>query len=189
MINRFSQIVWFDRSTVNTSCDFIDSAEADPTLLPHILETCQIGIFKWYQDYTFRPNKELTKAEALAVMLRIYNQWRLDETTNPWRQAYYNQAKELRITSEENQDNIEQVINRYLIALYLYRLHQNIDIVPQVETPVVDEPVEEITTNNQYPAIVDLSKKGETIQTISIQSETQNITLIFDEATQSYKLQ
>ncbi len=186
MINRFSLVAWYNRNTVNDRCDFVDLGDADPTLEPHIIETCKVGIFKGYEDYTFRPNKKLTKAEALTVILRIYNGNRLDESTNPRRQAYYDQAKSLGITSEQNPDNVEQVINRYLIALYMYRLHQKMDtssapvVVEQESSSIISTVVDE------YPAIVKITKRWDQIIKIMITSETQNITLDYDDITDSF---
>lgn len=177
MVNRFSLVEWHNRSIKNTSCNFIDINEADPTLQPHIIETCKVGIFKWYQDGSFKPNKKLTKAEALAVMLRIANGKRLDESLNPRRSAYYDQASKRWITNEKNSQNLEQVINRYLVALYMYRLHiamnpdERDDVVIIEETPSIPEPLP--TETSQLPVIMNITKQWDTIIDLTISSENE----------------
>ena len=46
MIRQFYVTMGYDTSTKNTACDFRDIDNADPTLVPHILETCRLGIFR-----------------------------------------------------------------------------------------------------------------------------------------------
>jgi len=74
IINRFYKISEYPNETKNTNCNFKDIASADPTLQEHIKEACRLGIFKGYSDNTFKPFKQLTKAEFIAVAIRIYDQ-------------------------------------------------------------------------------------------------------------------
>jgi len=95
IINRFYKISNYSDETKNKNCSFIDLHRSDPTLQEHILETCRLGIFKGYSDNTFRPFKQLTKAEFITVLMRIYTKKMGNENLSPRRISYYNSAKEL----------------------------------------------------------------------------------------------
>jgi hypothetical protein len=82
------------------------------------------------------PFNQITRAEVMAVLLRIYNQERLDETKNPWWLDYYIQGQELGITEETIQDNMNQSANRYTIAMYVWRL-RNIIIEERRDTTTI----------------------------------------------------
>jgi hypothetical protein len=122
MVDQFATAIDYDDSTRNTDCAFTDIDGADPTLIPHIRETCRLGIFRGYGDGTFRPFQQVTRAETLTVLLRLYNDRSLDETPNPRYLNYYNQAVELGITDETIITNMDLSTNRYLVAIYLWRL-------------------------------------------------------------------
>lgn len=151
MVRQFYVAMGYDTSTKNTACNFVDIENADPTLIPHINETCRLGIFRWSRG-RFMPFNQITRAEVMAVLLRIYNQERLDETQNPWWLDYYQQGQELGITEETIQDNMNQPANRYTIAMYMWRL-RNIIIEERRDTTTIPWSVERDELNNLIPGV------------------------------------
>jgi len=127
IIDRFYTVMAYPLEQKNSACSFNDLKQADTTLQGHIVQTCKLGIFKGYADGSFRPFKNITHAEMLAVMMRIYNQKTLSENGSPRRQAYYDQARTLGITQITKADGVEANINRKETALYLRRLKSVIE--------------------------------------------------------------
>lgn len=64
-----------------------DLKKADNTLQFYIKEANQLWLFKWVQG-NFLPFNKLTKAQAIAVIIRA-NNWLQDETQNQWYKKYY----------------------------------------------------------------------------------------------------
>lgn len=81
----------------NASCAFSDKAQFGSTLSAFVTQSCQYGFMRgdvkngkaW-----FNPQGNLTKAQALAVLIRIVDK-RADETMNLWYQGYITKATEL----------------------------------------------------------------------------------------------
>jgi len=72
----------------------------------------------------FRPTSQLTKAEAITVLVRI-TEWKLIETTNPRWENYHALAVKNWITKESNVWNLDKSLTRYEMALLLYRAAWN----------------------------------------------------------------
>ncbi|MBU0626648.1 S-layer homology domain-containing protein [Patescibacteria group bacterium] len=83
--------------TPNTSRtkNFIDIADADPSLVTSIQQSYQLSIFNGYEDGSFRMRNNITRGESLAVLMRIHLGKRLNEETLPWYKNYFNEAKRL----------------------------------------------------------------------------------------------
>lgn len=108
-----SAIKWADE------CQFIDIANADYTLTPHILSACQLGIFQWSQG-KFMPFDTITRAEALTVVVRTID-WFQDENIDPRWFNYHKVARQLWITNENDVYALDVPITRYEIALIIHR--------------------------------------------------------------------
>lgn len=74
-------------------CSFGDIAKADPSLVQFIIKSCQLGLFNG-SKWNFMPEKRLTNAQAVTVMVRLLEWKKLDETWDLWYSNYYNVAKE-----------------------------------------------------------------------------------------------
>ena len=70
------------------TCAFNDVAWYDYTLTPHIQKACQMGMVKWH-NWNYYPHNNITKWEALAVVLRPFV-WLQDESVTPRYKNYYN---------------------------------------------------------------------------------------------------
>lgn len=102
----------------NNMCDFTDIKSADWSLVPNIVSSCKLGLFKWSQ-WNFIPKDKLTTAQAIAVLIRIMV-GTLDETTTPWYTSYITKAKEFELIG-----NLipETNISRWQAAILLYKAH------------------------------------------------------------------
>ena len=103
---------------------FTDIYNANPTLYNYILASFSLNLFKG-NNWKFMPFNHLTKAQALAVIIRMAF-WLLDETNNPWYSNYLYKAESLNLLdninySQSSLDNED--ILRWDVALMLYRLY------------------------------------------------------------------
>jgi len=55
----------------------------------------------------------MTKAQAVAVLVRAIVGKSLDETTIPWFKNYYEKAKELGLTKEKSITGLDKNLTRY----------------------------------------------------------------------------
>jgi len=102
---------------------FKDLYLADPTLKTSIIQSFQLGIFKWYPTWYFQVKNNMTQWEALAVAMRIYLGKKLSETGLPWYKNYFTQAKNLKIIdSTEDIKNFNNNITREKLWIILYRI-------------------------------------------------------------------
>lgn len=74
-----------------TSCVFSDITTGDKSLVTFVVQSCELGIFKW-SDGKFYPRRKLTNAEAVAVVIRLIDGV-LDESQKPWHTSYYAKLK------------------------------------------------------------------------------------------------
>ncbi len=136
-----AKIVWVFASKIMnykekswTLCNFTDLATSDSTLSNHITDSCKLWIFKWTNNKEFFPKQGLTKAEALAVVIRMFNQWLLDEQTEPWYLNYYLEARQLQLTKEKNIFALERPLTRYEMVLLLYRFHVKYSLLEKLNS-------------------------------------------------------
>lgn len=54
----------------------------------YICVATDLGLLKGYEDGTFKPEKEVSYAETIAIVLRILGYSNIDENTNPWYSGY-----------------------------------------------------------------------------------------------------
>jgi len=66
------------------SCNFTDLDKARPDLKDLIKESCQLGLFQWY-NWKFMPTQSLTNAQAITVLIRMID-GNKDETQWHWAQ-------------------------------------------------------------------------------------------------------
>jgi len=64
----------------------------------------------------------VTKAEFVAMLIRLFDGKTLDETLNPWWTEYYKRAIEIGLISAQDTVTFTSNIARYEVATYLYRL-------------------------------------------------------------------
>ena len=70
----------------------------------------------------FSPDQIVTKAEFIAMLIRLFDWAKLDESVNPWWTEYYKRAIEIWLISAQDTVSFTDEIARYDVATYLYRL-------------------------------------------------------------------
>lgn len=113
--------------TITGECQFVDLVNADQTLVPYIHQACSVGILKWSSDI-YQPFNELTRAQAISILLRITDGYQ-DESGSVWWQKYYDRALQLGMISPSSPENFEKPISRYEVAVLLYKSKIQKDIL------------------------------------------------------------
>jgi S-layer homology domain len=118
-----------------TSCAFNDIAGYDDTLTPFIMEACEYGLMKGSQG-SFRPNANLTEAEAVTVVSRTIMGLQ-NEDGNPWWTEYYGVAKSYGIITTSDVWALDRKATRASVGTLLYNA-SNVDI-PAAQTAGTDD--------------------------------------------------
>ena len=102
------------------NCEFSDVA-SDSEYKDSITRVCQYWIMAWSND-KFSPDKTVSKAEFVAMLIRLFDGKTLDENLNPRWTSYYKRAIEIWLISAQDTVTFTSDIARYDVATYLYRL-------------------------------------------------------------------
>ncbi|MEY3197836.1 MAG: hypothetical protein RL023_557 [Candidatus Parcubacteria bacterium] len=102
----------------STTCNFNDIASYDSTLTPFITEACEFGLMKGSQG-NFRPNANLTEAEAVTVIARTMFGLQ-NENGNPRWSEYYNIATTYNIISGRDVWALDRKASRATVGTWLY---------------------------------------------------------------------
>jgi len=113
-------VLGYSKEIKNTNCNFNDKTWFNSELVTFIQNVCQRGIIKWFNN-NYMPTKELTRPEAMAILIRMFEGKTSFENKNPRWSDYYIKGKALWLTTLSD-NNFEKEISRYEIALYIYRL-------------------------------------------------------------------
>ena len=119
-----AKVLWKDRWAVYNYNIFSDIWNANPTLKNHIIYANNMWLFKW-TNWKFNPFNKLTKAQAIAVTIRMAN-WYMDENFNPRYFQYFYAADSYWILKWwwfEFDLLDKQNISRWDMALILYNLY------------------------------------------------------------------
>lgn len=119
-----AKVLWKDRWIISSYNSFSDISKANPTLKDHIIYANNMWLFKW-TNWKFNPFNKLTKAQAIAVTIRMAN-WYMDENFNPRYFNYYYTADSYWILKWwwfEFDTLDKQNISRWDMALILYNLY------------------------------------------------------------------
>ena len=102
------------------SCEFSD-VNPQSEYKDSITRVCQYGIMAGSND-KFSPDQIVTKAEFVAMLIRLFDWAKLDESVSPWWTEYYKRAIEIWLISAQDTVSFADEIARYDVATYLYRL-------------------------------------------------------------------
>ncbi len=120
MFSEAYNVLGYTKEIRNTNCNFDDKWIFNPELVPFIQNVCQRGIIKGFNN-NYMAQKQLTRPEAMAILIRMF-EWKASfENQHPRWSDYYIKGRALGLTTLEN-NNFEKEISRYEIALYIYRL-------------------------------------------------------------------
>lgn len=120
MIAQAYIVLWYTQTQKNTACTFGDAPEINPELSWFIKQVCWRWIIKGANG-KYRPAKKLTRPEAMAILVRMFEGQVSFEAKNPRWSEYYIKGRALGLTTL-TANTFEKEISRYEIALYIYRL-------------------------------------------------------------------
>jgi len=112
---------WYSQLVKNNNCSFEDSNIMNPELTNYISNVCSRNIMKW-KNNNFMPQNNLTKAQIISVLIRIFEQKSSNENQTPRRNEYYLKWKAIWLTKETNMNNMENNSSRYEVAIMIFRL-------------------------------------------------------------------
>lgn len=140
---QFAELQGLSKTKSVEECQFGDVAWYDSTLVPHIVSACEYGLVKWSQGNYF-PNKALTEAEALTVVIRAIAGMQ-DETGDPWWKETHEVAKWLWIIDNESVRDLNKNALRGKVGTWLWRATQaDVDAAQQEWTDELKSVLTEI---------------------------------------------
>ncbi len=111
----------YNQTTKNNNCTFSDANEINTTLSSFVVNTCKRGIFKGTTDNKFLPTEKLSRPQAMALLVRIFEGKISNESKTPRWGDYYIKSQALGLTTLNNQTAFDSSITREEIAIYIYR--------------------------------------------------------------------
>jgi hypothetical protein len=151
MLGVFAERVLWLQPIENSACTFKDAHLADHSLRAYIISSCTMGVFKWSSDGHFYPTQWLTKAQWLAAIIRMFEWWMLDESTDPWYLNYFYAAREMWLTRESWPYGLDRPLTRYEIALLLYRFYLKYRLLSLAGAKIENQVINTITDVQQNP--------------------------------------
>jgi subtilisin family serine protease len=120
---QFAKNILSKKSDGALPVQFTDLETADKTLQQYIIQSSQMGLFKWSEG-EFLPFNNLTSAQSIAVLMRA-KYWSSDESSTPWYREYFTKANDLGLLTGLGftlTNMGEKNITRKEIALMMYRM-------------------------------------------------------------------
>ena len=120
MLDKFATATNLTTIRNQWNCEFSD-VDPQSQYKDSITKVCQYGVMAGSND-KFSPDQIVTKAEFIAMLIRLFDWAKLDESVNPWWTEYYKRAIEIWLISAQDTVSFTSEIARYDVATYLYRL-------------------------------------------------------------------
>ncbi len=120
MLDKFATATNLTTIRNEWNCEFSD-VDPQSEYKDSITKVCQYGVMAGSSD-KFSPDQVVTKAEFIAMLIRLFDWAKLDESVNPWWTEYYKRAIEIWLISAQDTVSFTSDIARYDVATYLYRL-------------------------------------------------------------------
>jgi hypothetical protein len=76
----------------------------------------------------------MNKSEFIAVMIRLLDGKKLDETVTPRWENYFQRAQDLGIVAPADLVTFDNPITRYEVALFLYRFNVRYEMLQNINT-------------------------------------------------------
>ncbi|MFA7298094.1 MAG: S-layer homology domain-containing protein [Candidatus Absconditabacterales bacterium] len=166
----------YNQDTKNTSCGFADSSQVDPTLANFVVDTCKRGIFKGTTDNKFLPTEKLTRPQAMALLVRVFEGKVSNESRTPRWGDYYIKGQALGLTTLNNQTAFDSNITRREIAIYIYRF-KNIVSNETIKLMMLNK-LNELGTTNQTFDTGTLNNFGSLADSLSINNDPELLAAI-----------
>ena len=120
MLDKFATATNLTTIRNQWNCEFSD-VDPQSQYKDSITKVCQYGVMAGSND-KFSPDQIVTKAEFIAMLIRLFDWAKLDESVNPWWTEYYKRAIEIWLITAQDTVSFTSEIARYDVATYLYRL-------------------------------------------------------------------
>ncbi len=120
MLDKFATATNLTTIRNEWNCEFSD-VDPQSEYKDSITKVCQYWVMAGSSD-KFSPDQIVTKAEFIAMLIRLFDRAKLDESVNPWWTEYYKRAIEIWLISAQDTVSFTDEIARYDVATYLYRL-------------------------------------------------------------------
>ena len=120
MLDKFATVTNLNTIRNQWKCEFSD-VDPQSEYKDSISRVCQYWVMAGSND-KFSPDQVVTKAEFVAMLIRLFDWAKLDESVNPWWTEYYKRAIEIGLISAQDTVSFTSEIARYDVATYLYRL-------------------------------------------------------------------
>ncbi len=120
MLDKFATATNLTTVRNQWNCEFSD-VDPQSEFKDSITRVCQYGVMAGSND-KFSPDQVVTKAEFIAMLIRLFDWVKLNESVNPRRTEYYKRAIEIWLISAQDTVSFTDEIARYDVATYLYRL-------------------------------------------------------------------
>lgn len=144
ILYNFSIIFEFMRNTWHNAatevCTFKDIADIDTSLVTYVESICNLWIMQWSNWY-FNPKGTINKSQFIAIIIRLFEGGKLDETTNPRWENYFEKAQEMGMIGPADAITFENSITRYEVALFLYRFKVKYQILQNLNNSVVQNQI------------------------------------------------
>lgn len=85
-----------------------------------IQQAAEIGILKGYHDGTFQPDREVSYAEAIAILVRSLGYENLENSSEKWYDYYISQMQKIHLNEGMESVDVEAFANRGDIAILLW---------------------------------------------------------------------
>jgi hypothetical protein len=130
------------------NCEFTDVASGSE-FKDAITRVCQYWIMAWSND-KFSPDQTVTKAEFIAMLIRLFDGKTLDETLNPRWTAYYKRGIEIWLISAQDTVTFTSEIARYEVATYLYRLKVRLTMYNNLNSSQLSDEIVKTLNETQW---------------------------------------
>ena len=164
-------ILGYNQTIKNTSCSFLDFNQVDPSLSGFVVNTCKRGIFKGTTDNKFFPTQKLTRPQAMALLVRIFEGTTSNENQIPRWSDYYIKSQAIGLTTITNQTAFDTEITRKEIALYIWRL-RNIVTNATIKNMMIDR-LSELGTTGQNINTGMLDNFGSLADSLSVNNDPE----------------
>ena len=121
------------------TCEFTD-VDPQSEFKDSITKVCQYGVMAGSND-KFSPDQVVTKAEFIAMLIRLFDWTKLDESINPRWTEYYKRAIEIWLISAQDTVSFTSEIARYDVATYLYRLKVRLTMYNNLNTTQLSDEI------------------------------------------------
>jgi hypothetical protein len=138
MLDKFATATQLTTVRNPASCSFSDVVSSSE-FKDAITRVCQYGVMNGTNG-KFNPTQTVTKAEFVAMLIRLFEGKALDESVSPRWTNYYKRAIELSLISAQDTVTFQSPIARYEVAIFLYRLKVRLTMYSNLnDTILADE--------------------------------------------------